>query len=158
MLLRNKKEAGQKSQPKKEKIMTKLNQIYKCNVCGNMVEMVHEGAGQLVCCGEPMQLMEEKTQDQGLASSVKTMAAEEKHMPAIEATENGIKVKIGSVPHPMEGEHYIEWIEIIFNGKAGKKFLNPNDAPEVEFEFVKTPDNITVRAYCNIHGLWRAEK
>jgi superoxide reductase len=128
--------------------MTKLNQIYKCNVCGNIVEMVHTGVGQLVCCGEPIQLMDEKTQDQGF----------EKHLPVIEVTEKGIKIKVGSVPHPMEAEHYIEWIEIIFDGKAGKKFLNSGDAPEAEFEFVKTPDSITVRAYCNIHGLWKAEK
>ncbi len=128
--------------------MTKLNQVYKCNVCGNIVEMVHTGVGQLVCCGEPMQLMDEKTQDQGF----------EKHLPVIEATEKGIKIKVGSVPHPMETEHYIEWIEIIFDGKAGKKFLSPGDVPEAEFEFVKTPDNITVRAYCNVHGLWKTEK
>lgn len=128
--------------------MTKLNQIYKCNVCGNIVEMVHTGVGQLVCCGEPMQLMDEKNQEQGY----------EKHLPVIENTEKGIKIKVGSVPHPMEGEHYIEWIEIIFDGKAGKKFLKPGDAPEAEFEFVKTPDNIIVRAYCNVHGLWKAEK
>ncbi|MDD5738918.1 MAG: desulfoferrodoxin [Candidatus Pacebacteria bacterium] len=146
--------------------MTKLNQIYKCNVCGNIVEMTHAGAGQLVCCGEPMQLMEEKTQDQGMASSAEAMAAEEKHLPVIENTEKGVKVKVGSAPHPMEQERYIEWVEILFNGKVGKKFLNPGDAPEVYFGpvlsvaegLVKAPDNIIARAYCNVHGLWKIEK
>lgn len=125
--------------------MTQLNQIYKCNVCGNIVEMVHTGGGQLVCCGQPMELMAEKTQDQGY----------EKHVPVVEKTAKGIKVKVGANPHPMEKEHYIEWIEIIFDGKTGKKFLNPGDAPEAEFEFVDIPEGLIARAYCNVHGLWR---
>lgn len=128
--------------------MTKLNQIYKCNICGNIVEVLHTGEGQLVCCGEKMELLMEKIEDVGY----------EKHLPIIEKTENGIKVIVGSVPHSMEKEHYIEWIEIIFNGKAGRKFLNPGDAPEADFEFVNPPENIIVRSYCNIHGLWKTEK
>ena len=125
--------------------MTEKQQIYKCNVCGNIVEVVHEGAGQLVCCNQPMELMTEKTQDQGL----------EKHVPVVEKTDRGIKVKVGSVPHPMEKEHYIEWIEIIADGKVYKKFLNPGEKPEAEFEI--KAENIKVREYCNIHGLWKSE-
>lgn len=123
--------------------MTKKNQIYKCAVCGNMVEMTHEGTGQLVCCGQPMNLQEEKTSDEGA----------EKHVPVIEKTENGIKVKIGSIPHPMEENHYIEWIEIIVDEKIYRKFLRPSDAPETEF--CVTADEIIARAYCNVHGLWK---
>ncbi len=126
--------------------MTKLNQVYKCNVCGNIVEMVHTGIGQLVCCGEPMQLMEEKDKEEGT----------EKHLPVVEKIDNNIKIKVGSVEHPMTTEHYIEWIEIIFNGKVGKKFLHPNEKPEVEFEFKNIPENFEIRAYCNVHGLWKA--
>ncbi|MEM5790843.1 MAG: desulfoferrodoxin [Candidatus Aenigmatarchaeota archaeon] len=125
--------------------MTKLKQIYKCNICGNIVEVLHTGVGQLVCCGQPMQLMEEKTEDVGL----------EKHVPVIEKTKKGVKVKVGSVPHPMEEKHYIEWIEISFNGKTCKKFLKPGEKPESEFE-VKT-EKIEAREYCNIHGLWKSK-
>lgn len=124
--------------------MTQKNQVYKCEVCGNIVQMVHEGAGELVCCGQPMKLQEEKANDEG----------QEKHVPVIEKTETGVKVKIGLIPHPMEEKHFIEWIEIIADGKVFKKFLNPNDAPEAEF-CVKAK-NIIARAYCNIHGLWKS--
>lgn len=126
------------------KNMTKLNETYKCNICGNIVEMVHAGAGQLVCCGQPMELVEEKTQDEG----------NEKHVPVIEKTETGIKVKVGSVQHPMEEKHYIEWIEVIAGTKVCRKFLKPGDAPEAEFEI--KADDIVAREYCNIHGLWRS--
>ncbi|MEO0091555.1 MAG: desulfoferrodoxin [candidate division WOR-3 bacterium] len=124
--------------------MTALSQIYKCKICGNIVEVLHTGAGTLVCCGEPMELLQEKTADVGM----------EKHVPVIEKTEKGIKVKIGSVPHPMEEKHYIEWIQIIADGKSYRKFLKPGDAPEAEF-YIQA-ENITAREYCNIHGLWRA--
>lgn len=124
--------------------MTQQKQIYKCNICGNIVEILHNGAGELVCCGQPMELMVEKNKDQGL----------EKHVPIIEKTEKGVLVKIGSIPHPMEETHYIEWIEIIVDGKYCRKFLNPGDKPEAEFEI--TGNNINARAYCNIHGLWKS--
>lgn len=124
--------------------MTELNQIYKCNVCGNIVEMVHKGAGQLVCCGQPMQLMIPNTVD----------ASKEKHVPVVEASSDGVLVKIGSVTHPMEDKHYIEWIEVIANGRVYRKYLNPGDAPEAVF--CVQAQNITARAYCNIHGLWQA--
>lgn len=124
--------------------MTKLRQVYKCNVCGNITEVLHEGVGELVCCGQPMQLQEEKTEDVG----------NEKHVPVIEKTENSILVKIGSVPHPMEEKHYIEWIELIADGAVYRKFLKPGDKPEAEF--CTSAEKITAREYCNIHGLWKS--
>ena len=123
--------------------MTKQKQIYKCNICGNIVEVLHEGKGQLVCCGQPMELFTEKTEDEGF----------EKHVPVIEKTETGIKVTVGSTPHPMEETHYIEWIEISIDGKVYREFLKPDDKPEAEFE-VKA-EKIEARTYCNIHGLWK---
>jgi superoxide reductase len=124
--------------------MTKILEIFKCDVCGNIVEVLHQGAGELVCCGQPMILFTENTVD----------AAKEKHVPVVEKTADGFKVKVGDVAHPMEEKHYIEWIEIIADGKAYREFLNPGQAPEAEF-CVKA-DKITVREYCNIHGLWKA--
>ena len=124
--------------------MTEFKQIFKCNVCGNIVEVVHTGVGELVCCNQPMELQKEHTEDEGY----------EKHVPVIEKTENGYKIKVGSVPHPMEEKHYIEWIEINADGKSGKKLLKPGDAPEAEF-FVKA-EKVTAREYCNVHGLWKS--
>ncbi len=127
--------------------MIKQKQIYKCSVCGNIVEVLHVGGGQLVCCGKPMMLMVENTVD----------ASKEKHVPVIEKTATGVRVKIGSQPHPMEEKHYIEWIEIIVNGRSCKKFLKPGDKPEAEFETGATSvENIEAREYCNIHGLWKS--
>ena len=123
--------------------MTKKLQIYKCEICGNILEMVHEGAGQLVCCGQPMNLMEENSVD----------AAKEKHVPVIEKTDNGYKVTVGSVAHPMEDSHYIEWIELIADGKAYREFLSPGQAPEATFCI--EADKVTAREYCNLHGLWK---
>ena len=124
--------------------MVELKQIYKCNVCGNIVEVLHVGGGQLVCCGQPMELLKEKTEDVG----------KEKHVPVIEETETGVIVKVGSVPHPMEGNHYIEWIEVIDDGRSYRKFLKPGDKPEAEFG-IKGGGKIEAREYCNLHGLWR---
>ncbi|MDH5754874.1 MAG: desulfoferrodoxin [Candidatus Bathyarchaeota archaeon] len=124
--------------------MTEQKQIYRCNICGNIVEVLHAGVGQLVCCGQPMELLTEKTEDVGL----------EKHVPIIEKVGNKVKVKVGSVPHPMEQKHYIEWIEIIADGRVYRKFLKPRDKPEAEFEI--TADKIEAREYCNIHGLWKS--
>ncbi len=106
--------------------------------------MVHPGAGELVCCGQPMKLQQENTVD----------AALEKHVPVIEKTENGIKVTVGTVAHPMEEKHYIEWIEIIADGKSYKKFLKPGDEPTAEFCI--NAETVTAREYCNLHGLWKA--
>jgi len=122
--------------------MTELSQIYKCEVCGNIIEMLHTGAGKLVCCGQPMKLMEEKTEEQGY----------EKHLPVVEKTGDGTIVKIGSVPHPMEESHYIEWVEIITNDRVVRKQLKPGDVPEVKFCIKE--GIIKVREFCNIHLLW----
>ena len=124
--------------------MTEQKQIYKCNICGNMVEVLHQGIGQLVCCGQPMELLQEKSEDAG----------REKHLPVVEKSESGVKVKVGSVPHPMEEKHYIEWIEIIAGGRVYRKFLKPGDKPEAEFEI--RAEKIKARDYCNIHGLWKS--
>ena len=119
-------------------------EVYKCELCGNIVQVLHAGDGELVCCEQPMKLMAENTVD----------AAKEKHVPVIEKFPGGIKVKLGSVAHPMETKHYIEWIEVIADGKSFRQFLNPGDAPEASFSI--EADDITARAYCNLHGHWKA--
>lgn len=124
--------------------MAEKLEVYVCEICGNIIEVLHAGIGELVCCDEPMKLLKENTVD----------AAKEKHVPVIEKLEHGFKVKIGSVPHPMEQKHYIEWIEIIADGKAYRTFLSPGDAPEAVFCI--DAEEITAREYCNLHGLWKA--
>jgi superoxide reductase len=125
--------------------MAKLRGIYKCEICGNIVEVLHEGIGALVCCGEEMKLMEEKTQD----SSV------EKHVPYIKKTGDQILVKVGqNQDHPMEEKHYIEWIQILADGKSYRQFLKPGDKPQAIFE-IKAKE-IQAREYCNVHGLWKS--
>lgn len=126
------------------KRMTKRLEVYKCEVCGNIVEMLHEGVGQLVCCGKPMKLYEENTVD----------ASKEKHVPVIEKINGGYKIKVGSVPHPMEDKHYIEWIELIADGRAYREFLKPGQAPEATF--MTSATEVSAREYCNLHGLWKA--
>jgi len=123
--------------------MTERLQIYKCEVCGNIVEVLHKGQGELVCCGQPMKLFTENTTD----------AAREKHVPVVEKSADTFTVNVGSVAHPMEESHYIEWIEVIADGKAYRQFLKPGEAPEAIFD-VKA-EKITAREYCNLHGLWR---
>lgn len=125
---------------------TKLNQIYKCNVCGNMAEMVHASIGQLVCCEQPMELLNEKTKDLG----------NEKHVPIIEIKKGKVIVKVGSVEHPMEKKHYIEFIEILADDKVYRKQLKPKDKPLAEFCI--SAKKIMAREYCNIHGLWKNKK
>jgi superoxide reductase len=120
-------------------------EVYKCEHCGNMVEMIHAGGGELVCCGSPMMLLKENSVD----------AAKEKHVPVIEKTTDGYKVTVGSVAHPMEEKHYIEWIELVADGKAYRQFLNPGDAPEATFCI--TASKVTAREFCNLHGLWKAD-
>jgi len=124
--------------------MAERLQIYKCELCGNIVEVLHGGAGELVCCGQPMKLLTENTVD----------AAKEKHVPVIEKIDGGFKVKVGDVPHPMEEKHYIEWIELIADGKSYIQFLNPGDTPEATFMIDAT--SVTAREFCNLHGLWKA--
>ena len=125
--------------------MTERLQVYKCEVCGNIVEVLHEGKGELVCCKQPMKLFVENTVD----------AAKEKHVPVVEKTAEGIKVKVGSVAHPMEEKHYIEWVQVISDGRSYRRFLNPGNAPEAMFNI--DADQVTVREYCNLHGLWKGE-
>ena len=124
--------------------MTQQLEVYKCEVCGNIVELLHAGAGELVCCGQPMKLQKENTVD----------AAKEKHVPVIEKTAAGYTVKVGAVAHPMEEKHYIEWIELLADGKAYRQFLKPGDKPEAFFAVEAT--QVAAREYCNIHGLWKA--
>jgi len=126
--------------------MIQIKQIYRCSICGNIVEVLYAGGGTLVCCGKPMELLIEKTEDQGT----------EKHMPLIEKTERGVKVKVGSIPHPMEENHYIQWIELIADGVSLRKFLKPGDKPEAEFEI--QGENFKAREYCNLHGLWKSKQ
>jgi len=123
--------------------MAEKLEVYKCEACGNIAEVLHGGGGELVCCGEPMKLMVENTVD----------AAKEKHVPVIEKVDGGVKVKVGSVAHPMEAKHFIEWIEIIADGKAYRQFLNPGEAPEATFKI--NAQKVTAREYCNLHGLWK---
>ena len=124
--------------------MAKRLEIYKCAICGNIIEVLHGGEGELVCCGQPMVQLVENTVD----------AAKEKHVPVIEKIAGGVKVKVGDVAHPMEEKHWIEWVEIIADGKAYRQFLNPGEAPEAIFNV--EADQITAREYCNLHGLWKA--
>ena len=126
--------------------MTKLNQVYKCSICGNIVEMVHPGGGTLVCCGEPMTLQVENTVDASL----------EKHVPVVEAVGDKITVKIGSIEHPMEAAHYIEWIEVITSTRVYRKYLNSGLDRKAQADFTVSGEVIEVRAYCNLHGLWKS--
>ena len=123
--------------------MTELLQVYKCKICGNIVEVLHAGRGTLVCCGQAMQLQEEQTADYST----------EKHVPVVEETATGIRVTVGSTLHPMESNHWIEWIQVIVDGKSYRQFLEPGVKPEAEFE-IKGKE-IIAREYCNIHGLWK---
>ncbi|MBU1003822.1 MAG: desulfoferrodoxin [Proteobacteria bacterium] len=125
--------------------MPDLLEVYKCNVCGNIVEVLHGGAGDLVCCGENMKLFKENTVD----------AAKEKHVPVIEKTATGYKVSVGSVAHPMEEKHWIEWIELIADGKSYTQFLKPGQEPVAQF-CIKA-GKVSAREYCNLHGLWKAD-
>lgn len=123
--------------------MTEKLQVYRCNVCGNIVMVLHPGAGTLVCCNQPMQLLEEKTEDVG----------KEKHVPLIEKMGEIVKIRVGSIQHPMEEKHYIEWIELKTDDEISIKFLKPGDRPEAEFR--TTSEKLSAREYCNIHGLWK---
>ena len=123
--------------------MAERLEVYKCALCGNIVEVLHGGAGELVCCGEAMVKFNENTVD----------AAKEKHVPVLEKVDGGVKVKVGDVPHPMEEKHFIEFVELIVDGKVYRQFLNPGEAPEAFFPV--EGDNLTAREYCNLHGLWK---
>lgn len=126
--------------------MTKMNEIYKCNICGNIIEMVHTGVGELVCCGQPMIIQKENSVD----------AAKEKHVPVVEITDKGVKVTVGSTLHPMDTDHYIEWIEVIADGQVLRHNLKPGGEPIAGFCCIAS-DKVQARAYCNLHGLWKSE-
>ena len=124
-------------------------QIYKCEACGNIVTVIHAGGGELVCCGAPMKLIVENTVD----------ASKEKHVPVIEKTAKGYTVKVGSVAHPMEEKHWIEWIELMVDDEVYTKLLKPGGKPEASFCICgKKPKTLKAREYCNLHGLWTASK
>lgn len=123
--------------------MTDLLQVYQCEVCGNMVEVVGKGGGTLVCCKQPMTLLEENTTD----------AAQEKHVPVIEKVDGGFKVKVGSAPHPMVENHFIQWIELEADGIVYRRFLSPDMEPEAVFQV--DAEKVTAREFCNLHGLWK---
>jgi len=118
-------------------------EIYKCSQCGNIAEMLHGGDGDLFCCGEPMKKLIEKTDDQG----------QEKHVPVIEKIDGGYKVKVGSITHPMEEEHYIEWIAIEADGKVYREFLSPGQTPEAVF--MVDAAKVIAREHCSVHGFWK---
>ena len=122
----------------------KVGEKYRCSVCGNEVTVTAVGGGELVCCGQPMKKMTENTVD----------AAKEKHVPVIEKVAGGYKVKVGGVPHPMEAKHWIQWIELIADGKSYFQFLDPGQAPEAVFKIDAA--SVAAREYCNLHGLWKA--
>lgn len=126
--------------------MAERFQIFKCEVCGHIIEVLHAGEGELVCCDQPMKLMEAKTEDVG----------KEKHVPVIEKTDKGILVKVGSVPHPMEEKHYIEWVAVVTERGVFRKFLKPNEKPEAEFETKEAI--LAAREYCNVHGHWTTKR
>jgi superoxide reductase len=125
--------------------MAEKLEIYECKICGNIVEVLRGGQGELVCCGQPMELLVAKTADAG----------KEKHVPVIEKLTDGFKVKIGSIPHPMEEKHYIEWIELLADGIAYRRFLKPGVAPEATFSVKAT--TVSAREHCNVHGLWEGK-
>lgn len=124
--------------------MTETKQIHRCNVCGNIVEVLHPGAGKLVCCRQPMELLTERAGGKGW----------ERHVPVMERTDVGIKVKVGSIPHVMEGKHHIEWIEVIADGETYRRALKPGNRPEAEFKI--EAGRIVAREYCKLHGLWKS--
>jgi len=126
--------------------MTRRTEIYKCDICGNIVEVLHAGPGELVCCGKPMRLCVANTVD----------ASREKHVPVVEKTAGGVKVSVGSIPHPMEEKHYIEWIAVHTDGKVLRQFLKPGEAPAAQFEALQSAGQSAAFEYCNLHGLWKA--
>lgn len=125
--------------------MAKINDVYRCPLCGNIVEVLHGAGGTLVCCGKPMELLKENSQD----------AAVEKHVPVIEKIDGGYRVTVGEVEHPMLAEHHIEWIELVTSTGVMRKYLKPGEKPVAEF---KTDDtDVYAREYCNLHGHWRSK-
>ena len=129
---------------KVRRYMTQINDVYKCEICGNIIESIHSGSDSLTCCGQLMTKVELKSGPDG----------QEKHLPVVEKNDNKIIVKIGSISHPMTEEHYMEGMEIIIGDEIQRVFLKPGDEPIAEFEVANTDASVVARAYCNIHGLW----
>jgi len=127
---------------------TGLYEVYKCNICGNIIEVIHAGAKALVCCKEPMNYISKHLEED---------EKYEKHLPVVKVNSHGINVKVGSVEHPMEEKHHIEWISVVANGKELRKFLQPGEKPAADFEIIHNTKNIVVNEYCNLHGLWTTE-
>ena len=125
--------------------MAILNDLYRCELCGNIVEVVRAGGGEPACCGQPMKRLAENTVD----------ASKEKHLPVIERQPNGVKVTVGSIPHPMEAKHFIEWIELFVDGQVLRQTLKPGDAPSAFFPGVAGA-TLAAREFCNLHGVWKA--
>lgn len=138
--------------------MAKENAIYKCEICGNVVSVIEAHEGELVCCGQPMKLLEEKTEGEGAETDVsETKTVKEKHVPVIEKKESGVRVKVGSVPHPMEEKHFISLIQLIKgDGVVIGRRLKPGDKPEAEFCCLAEIEGLKARVYCNVHGLWKS--
>ncbi len=120
--------------------------IFKCHICGNMVELIENGGGELVCCGEPMEDLVAKETDLGL----------EKHVPVATYHDNLLTVKVGSVEHPMSSDHYISTIIIKYEGQTARYDLKPSDSPSAQFLIPATAKQIEIYEYCNIHGLWKS--
>ncbi len=131
----------------REKHMAQKGKIYRCSICGNIVEVLHNGNGTLVCCGQDMELLQEKDSDVGL----------EKHVPIIDIQDGKAQVKVGDIPHPMEDSHYIQFVQLLMDGYTLTKQLNPGELPMAEFTLPKEYKNISAREYCNIHGLWSSK-
>lgn len=125
--------------------MIKKDQLYRCQVCGNIVDVRHEGTGELVCCNKSMNLLRANTED----------AATEKHVPVVTRTEDGITVRVGEVDHPMDEDHYIEWITLVTESGTKTVYLAPGDEPKAIFKI--TAQSGVVYEYCNLHGLWKVE-
>lgn len=125
--------------------MTEQKQVYRCSSCGNIVEVMSEAAGTLTCCGKPMDLLKENSRD----------AATEKHVPVIEKIENGYKVTVGEVNHPMQDDHFIQWIELVTETGILREYLHPGQAPVATF--YTEAKEVYAREYCNLHGHWRSK-
>ena len=125
-------------------MIKKIGEVYKCSICGNIVEVNHVGGGELVCCGKPMDLLIENTEDIG----------QEKHIPIVSKIDNNIKIKVGEIEHPMTVDHHIEWIELITGDQHYKRFLSPSDKPEITIK-MNISGEVIIREYCNLHGLWK---
>lgn len=124
--------------------MAKKEKIYKCSICGNIVEVLHEGIGTLVCCGKDMDELVERDSDEG----------QEKHVPVISVNGSTVIVKVGDIPHPMEDSHHIEFVQLMVDDTVQTKYLKPNDTPQAEFSLPEEYNTISAREYCNLHGVW----